>query len=617
MFDLKKQLKNLPEQPGVYLMHDKDDNIIYIGKAKILKNRVRQYFNSSKSHSPKVRAMVNHIAWFEYIVTDSELEALVLECNLIKKYKPHYNILLKDDKHYPYIKVTMNEEYPKLAITRAMKNDGARYFGPYSGMGPVRQVLDVIKKIFLIPTCKRVFPRDIGKARPCLNCQINKCFAPCTGKVSQTEYREVFNNICSFLEGKTDELVGVLEKNMNDAANVLDFEKAALARDKIAAIKAITQKQKIVSDKMANQDVIAFKCYDGKAFIEVFFIRNGRVLGRKSCVIDDIDELSDTEIMSEFLKQFYTDATYIPNEIICQCETQEADLFVGWLSKRLGKKLVFSVPVRGEKAALVKMVQKNADLSIENYKLNMLKKETNKNTLEKLAEYIHLETAPKRIESYDISNISGTSNVGVMIAFKNGAYDSSLTRKFQIKSFEGSDDYMAMSEVVYRRIIRAKDEENKIQQGVLEKSKAKFLPLPDLILLDGGKGHVNTIKHVLEKEDVSIPLFGMVKDDKHHFRALTDGDIEITLPKNSPVYNLVCAISEKVHETAISYHAKMRGKKGLSSELSNINGIGEVKRKKLMRVFKSIDNIANAGLDELISAGIDKRSAQNVYDYFN
>ncbi len=617
MFDLKKQLKNLPEQPGVYLMHDKDDNIIYIGKAKILKNRVRQYFNSSKSHSPKVRAMVAHIAWFEYIVTDSELEALVLECNLIKKHKPHYNILLKDDKHYPYIKVTMNEDYPKLTVTRAMKNDGAKYFGPYSGMGPVRQTMDVIKKIFLIPTCKRVFPRDIGKARPCLNCQINKCFAPCTGGVSQNEYRDVFNSICSFLEGKTDELIGLLEKNMIDAANVLDFEKAAEVRDKITAIKAITQKQKIVSDKMANQDVIAFRCYDGKAFVEVFFIRSGRVLGRKSCVIDDIDELSDAEIISEFLKQFYTDATYIPNEIICQCETQETDLFVGWLSERLGKKLVFTVPVRGEKVSLIKMVQKNADLSIENYKLNMIKKEANKNALEKLAEYINLENAPKRIESYDISNISGTSNVGVMIAFKNGVHDPALTRKFQIKSFEGSDDYMAMSEVIYRRIIRAKDEEDKIERGVLEKSKAKFLPLPDLILLDGGKGHVNTIKRVLENERVSIPLLGMVKDDKHHFRALTDGEHEIILPKNSPAYNLVCAISEKVHETAISYHSKMRGKKGLSSELSNINGIGDVKRKKLMRTFKSIDNIANASIDELIGAGIDKRSAKNVYDYFN
>ena len=617
MFDLKKQLKNLPEQPGVYLMHDKDDNIIYIGKAKNLKNRVRQYFNSSKSHSPKVRAMVNHIEWFEYIVTDSELEALVLECNLIKKHKPHYNILLKDDKHYPYIKVTMNEDYPKLMITRAMKNDGTRYFGPYSGMGVVRQTLDVIKKIFLIPTCKRVFPRDIGKARPCLNHQINKCFAPCTGNVSQSAYREVFNNICSFLEGKTDELITLLEKHMNNASDMLDFEKAANLRDKIAAVKAITQKQKIVSDKMANQDVIAFKCFDAKAFVEVFFIRNGRVLGRKSCIIDDVDELSDIEIMSEFLKQFYTDAAYIPNEIICQCETEDTDLFVGWLSERLGKKLIFTVPVRGQKVSLIKMVQKNADLSIENYKLNMLKKEADKNTLEKLSEYIKLEKIPKRIESYDISNISGTSNVGVMIAFKNGAYDASLTRKFQIKSFEGSDDYMAMSEVVYRRIIRAKDEKNKIQNGELEKSKAKFLPLPDLILLDGGKGHVNTIKHVLENEGVSVPLFGMVKDDKHHFRALTDGENEIALPKNSPVYNLVCAISEKVHETAITYHSKMRGKKGLSSELSAISGIGEVKRKKLMRTFKSIDNIANASIDELIKAGLDKRSAKNVYDYFN
>ncbi len=598
-------------------MHDKDDNIIYIGKAKVLKNRVRQYFMAQKSHGAKVRAMVSHIAWFEYIVTDSELEALVLECNLIKKHKPHYNILLKDDKHYPYIKVTISEPYPRLTVTRSIKPDGARYFGPYSGMSVVRDTLDVIKKIFLIPTCKRVFPRDIGKGRPCLNYQINKCFAPCRGEVSQGDYKKVFLDICSFLEGKTDALCDMLERNMNIASQKLEFERAAELRDKLNSLKSAAQKQKIVSGKMENQDIVAFKCYDSKAFFEIFFVRCGRISGRKSFVTNDIDELCDTQIMSEFLKQFYSDAPYIPGEIISSCDIDDKELFVAWLTSRLNKKLIFTVPKRGDKAALIRMVEKNVDLSIDDYKLNMLKKEVNKNALIKLKEYIGLSKTPKRIESYDISNISGTSNVGVMITYKNGVYDASCVRKFRIKSFEGSDDYMAMAEVIKRRIIRAKDEENKISQGTLKKGDAKFLPLPDLILLDGGKGHVNTILRVLADLDADISLYGMVKDDRHSFRALTDGKHEIDIPKNSPAYNLVCSISEKVHEVAIGYHRKLRGKKGLSSELSNIDGVGDVKRKKLMRYFKSIDNIANASIEELISSGIDKKTAKSVYDYFN
>ena len=617
MFDLKQQLKNLPDQPGVYLMHDKDDKIIYIGKAKVLKNRVRQYFMALKNHSPKVKAMVSHIAWFEYIVTDSELEALVLECNLIKKHKPHYNILLKDDKHYPYIKVSMNEPYPKLSVTRVMKNDGARYFGPYTGMGVVRGTLDVIKRVFLIPTCKREFPRDIGKGRPCLNYQINKCFAPCTGQISQEDYRAVYTQICSFLEGRQDELTDMLEEKMNAAAQALEFEKAADYRDKLSALRAVTQKQKIVSDRMANQDIAAFLCYDNKAFFDIFFVRSGRVIGRQSHIIDDVGELTDSEIMAEFLKRFYSNAAYIPNELIVQCDTEERELFIDWMSQRLGRKLTFTVPQRGDKSSLIKMALKNVELSIGDYKLNQLKKESQAKTLGKLAEYLGLAEAPKRIESYDISNIAGTSNVGVMVVFKNGIHDASLHRKFQIRSFEGQDDYLAMSEVITRRLGRAAAETDKIEKGILEKSKAKFLPLPDLILLDGGKGHVHAIAKVLEQTGFSIPLWGMVKDDKHRFRALTDGEREVMLPKNSDAFRLVGAISEQVHDTAISYHTKLRGKKGLSSELSNIEGVGETRRKKLMKYFRSIGSIAQADMDALLAAGIDKKTAQNVYDYFH
>lgn len=617
MFDLEKQLKNLPEQPGVYLMHDKDDVIIYIGKAKILKNRVRQYFTDSKNHGAKVRAMISHIAWFEYIVTDSELEALVLECNLIKKHRPHYNILLKDDKHYPYIKINMNEPYPKLTVTRSMKNDGARYFGPYSGMGPVRSTLDVIKSVFLIPTCKKKFPKDIGRTRPCLNRQIGRCFAPCTGEVSGEDYREVFENICSFLDGKADDLISLLENQMNNASEALEFEKAAQLRDKINGVRSVIQKQKIVSDKMTNQDVCAFRCYDGRAFVEMFFVRSGRVTGRQSYTINDISDMSDVQIMSEFTKRFYTEAAYIPKEIILMCDIEQRELFESYLTERLKSKVSVRVPVRGEKAALIKMVLKNCDLSIENYKLTTLKKQANINALTSLAGYIGLEKTPLRIESCDISNISGTSNVGVVVTFKNGVYEPSLLRKFQIKSFEGANDYMAMSEVFTRRIKRAYDEENKINEGKMEKSKAKFLPLPDLILLDGGKGHVHAIEKVFDELNVKIPLFGMVKDDRHSFRALTDGKKEIILPKNSPAFNMVFSISEQVHDSAIKYHIKMRGKKGLSSEISNIDGVGDVKRRKLIKYFKSIDNIARADTQDLIKAGIDKKTAKNIYEYFN
>lgn len=617
MFDLKKHLANLPQQPGVYLMHDMDDKIIYIGKAKVLKNRVRQYFMASKNHSAKVRAMVSHIAWFEYIVTDSELEALVLECNLIKKHKPHYNILLKDDKHYPYIKVTMNDAYPRLFVTRSMKNDGARYFGPYTGMGVVRTTLDVIKRIFLIPTCKREFPRDIGKGRPCLNYQIRKCFAPCTGGLSRGDYRAVFEQICSFLEGRADELTASLEKEMRAASAALEFEKAADLRDKLSALRAAVQKQKIVSDRMINQDIAAFVCCDDRAFVDIFFVRSGRVTGRQSHRLDGVGEMSDAEIMGEFLKRFYSESAFVPDELIVQCDIEERELFVEWLSGRLGRKLQFTVPQRGEKLALVKMAFKNAQISIENYKLEQLKKESQANTLVKIAEYLGLPKAPVRIESYDISNISGTSNVGVMVVFKNGVHNASLHRKFRIRSFEGQDDYMAMSEVIERRLGRAAAEREKIEQGTLDVAKAKFLPLPDLILLDGGKGHVHTIAKVLEKAGADIPLWGMVKDERHRFRALTDGEREVTLPKNSDALRLIGAVSEQVHETAIAYHTKLRGKKGLSSELSGIAGIGEKRRKKLMKYFKSIDGIAQASLDELEAAGLDKKSAKNVYDYFN
>lgn len=616
-FDLKKQLKNLPDAPGVYLMHDKDDTVIYVGKAKVLKNRVRQYFQSSKNHTGKVRAMVSHIAWFEYIITDSELEALVLECNLIKKYKPHYNILLKDDKHFPYLKVTMQEAYPRLIVTRRMENDGARYFGPYTGMTVVKNTLDVIKRIFLIPTCGRKFPDDIGKGRPCLNYQIKKCFAPCRGDIDPEEYRKVFSDICSFLEGKQDDLIEGLTENMNQAAQNLEFEKAASLRDKIASIQAVSQKQKIVSSSMADQDIVAFVCYDDKAFVEIFFVRYGRVIGRQNFRMDAIGELSDSEIMGEFLKQFYSSAVNFPTQLIISHEIEDSEVFAQFLSSRRGRKVEITVPKRGDKVSLIRMVERNARQAVEDYKLNRLKKQLNDGALEKLAGYLGLDAPLHRIESYDISNISGTSNVGAMVVFEDGVSAPNKYRKFRIKTVEGQDDYSSMAEVIYRRFSHAMREREQIEQGQLELEKAKFLPMPDLILLDGGKGHVSAVGKTMAELGVSVPLFGMVKDDHHRFRALTDGVREINLPKNSAAYSLVGNISEQVHKTAIEYHVKLRGKKGISSELANIDGIGTTRRKLLLKKFKSLEAIASAGVDELVDAGLDRRSAANVFDYFH
>lgn len=623
MFDLKKELQNLPDAPGVYLMHDKDGEIIYVGKAKVLKNRVRQYFQSQKSHTQKVRAMVSHIAWFEYIITDSELEALVLECNLIKKHKPHYNILLKDDKHFPYIKITMNEEYPRLLVTRIMHNDGARYFGPYTGMSTVRNTIEVIKRIFLIPSCHRRFTEDIGKDRPCLNYQIKKCFAPCRGDASQPDFKRIFVDICRFLDGNQSELIAELTAEMQAASDILDFEKAAKLRDKVMGITAIQQRQKIVSDTHANQDIIAFACYDDKAFVEIFFVRGGRVTGRQNMRMDGVGELSDGEIMSGFLTQYYTNATFIPTELIIQHDIHDGDVVGDWLSGKLGRKVTITVPKRGDKVAIIKMVHKNAQQAIGEYKLYQLKKQADANVLGKLADYLGLNAPPRRIEAYDISNIAGTNNVGAMVVFTDALPDGGEYRKFRIKLVEGQDDYSSMCEMIYRRFKHAQKEMQEINAGTLEPNRAKFIMLPDLILLDGGKGHVAAVRQVLEKVGVDIPMFGMVKDNKHKFRGLigsrtaSEGETEIRLPGNSAAYSLVGNISEQVHKEAIAYHIKLRGKKGIASELANIDGIGDTRRKVLIKHFKSLDAIAAASAQELMSAGLDKRSAHNVWEHFN
>ena len=619
MFNLEEELKNLPNQPGVYIMHNREGEIIYIGKAKILKNRVKQYFQSNKNHSPKVLAMVSNISYFEYIVTDTEIEALVLECNLIKKHKPKYNILLKDDKQYPYIKVTINEEYPKIFMSRTLKRDGAKYFGPYTSMQTVKGTIDIVQKIFKPPLCRRKFPEDIGKGRPCLNYHIDRCFAPCIyGKISKEEYRKVFFDICSFLEGNHGALIADLTEKMKEASKNTEFEKAAALRDKISAIRNFEEKQKIINtDKQTDTDIIAFCLSQNKAFIEIFFIRTGRITGRKSYRIDDIKDIEREEILSDFVKQYYADSDSIPTEILLQEKIVDGELISDWLSSRKGKKVAITVSQRGYKKSLVDMVKKNAEISAENYRITGLKlSETKDKITAELAKKLKLDKLPVRIESYDISNIQGADNVASMVVFVNGKPSKKDYRNFKIKSFEGANDYLAMQEVIYRRFRHAKEEENLIKSGHIKENEAKFLPLPDLILLDGGKGQLSAVLQILETIDADVKVFGMVKDNRHKTRGLVSAEGEISFLPTDSVFRFITNVQDEVHKTAIGYHRDSRSKALTRSELDEIKGIGKVKKSRLLSHFKSIEKIKAADISELEKV-IDKTSAKSVFDYFN
>lgn len=619
MFDLQQELKNLPSDPGVYIMHNASDEVIYVGKAKVLKNRVRQYFQKNSSHTPKVRAMVAKIAYFEYIITDSEVEALVLECNLIKKYRPRYNILLKDDKHYPYIKVTLNEPYPKIFMTRTLAKDGAKYFGPYMGTNTIRNMLEIIQKIFLPPMCNRKFPEDIGKGRPCLNYHIKTCFAPCVGNVSKEEYRKVFYDICSFLEGKHKDLLKLLQKEMQQASEQLEFEKAALLRDKIRSISALEEKQKIINaSHQIDEDIIAFYTADNFGYFEVFFVRGGKLLGRENYRIDHLQDADETQLMTDFVKQFYADSIYVPQQILLETPVEDQETIEEWLSGRRGRKVQLSVPSRGEKRRLVELVKKNAQLAVDNELVKLKKYEEKNNALQELAKVVGFEKPPRRIESYDISNIAGSENVASMVVFENGKPAKKKYRKFKIKSFEGADDYASMQEVLYRRFRHALEEEEAIRDGKLQEAEAKFLPLPDLLLIDGGKGHLHAVNEILEQMEIEVPAFGMVKDNRHRTRALVGTEGEISISPVSSVFHLITRIQDEVHRTAISYHRQLHRKNSITSELDQIAGIGEKRKKALLNAFGSVEKIRTMTVQQLADAeGVDKRSAQNVYDYFH
>lgn len=600
MFDIKEQLKKLPGEPGVYLMKDENDKIIYVGKAISLKNRVRQYFQSSKNHSSKVKSMVKNIKSFEYIITDSELEALILECNLIKKYRPKYNVLLRDDKTYPYIKVTVNEDYPRVLKVRRVLKDKAKYFGPYTNVEAVNDTLDVIRNIYPIRTCNIDIDRAIkNKMRPCLNYHIKRCIGPCTGHISKVEYDKMIEEILLFLSGKEEKLIEILKEKMNKCSMEFNFEEAAIYRDKILNLQEMMQKQKIdVSTDNVNQDIIAMAYNDEEACVQSFFIRHGKVVGREHFILEGTKDSSKEAILSSFVKQFYMKAEYIPKEIIIESEIEDQVVLEEWLSNIKGQKVFIRIPQKGDKKSLIAMVKKNAMEYLEKFSsLNKRKYEKSEGALIELAEVIGLEEAPRRIESYDISNIQGVDSIGAMVVFTNGLKDKKEYRRYKIKTVEGPNDYDSMAEILERRL----------QKG----------DFPDLILLDGGKGQVSAVQKVFDKYNIDIPLWGMYKDDRHRTKGLICATKEIELDRTSNLYRFVASIQEEVHNYAISYHRSLRNKSLTKSTLDDISGVGEKRKKALLSHFKNIEEIKNASIEELSEIdGLNKRVAQNIYDYF-
>ena len=600
MFDIKEQLKKLPGEPGVYLMKDENDKIIYVGKAISLKNRVRQYFQSSKNHSSKVKSMVKNIKSFEYIITDSELEALILECNLIKKYRPKYNVLLRDDKTYPYIKVTVNEDYPRVLKVRRVLKDKAKYFGPYTNVEAVNDTLDVIRNIYPIRTCNIDIDRAIkNKMRPCLNYHIRRCVGPCTGHISKVEYDKMIEEILLFLSGKEEKLIEILKEKMNKCSMEFNFEEAAIYRDKILNLQEMIQKQKIdVSTDNVNQDIIAMAYNDEEACVQSFFIRHGKVVGREHFILEGTKDSSKEAILSSFVKQFYMKAEYIPKEIIIESEIEDQVVLEEWLSNIKGQKVFIRIPQKGDKKSLIAMVKKNAMEYLEKFSsLNKRKYEKSEGALIELAEVIGLEEAPRRIESYDISNIQGVDSIGAMVVFTNGLKDKKEYRRYKIKTVEGPNDYDSMAEILERRL----------QKG----------DFPDLILLDGGKGQVSAVQKVFDKYNIDIPLWGMYKDDRHRTKGLICATKEIELDRTSNLYRFVASIQEEVHNYAISYHRSLRNKSLTKSTLDDISGVGEKRKKALLSHFKNIEEIKNASIEELSEIdGLNKRVAQNIYDYF-
>lgn len=619
MFDFQHQLKILPDKPGVYIMKNSLGEVIYVGKAKVLKNRVRQYFQNSKNHSEKVRAMVKNIAEFEYIVTDSEMEALILECNLIKKYSPRYNIALKDDKFYPFIKITTNEDFPRVYVTRNFAKDGNRYFGPYTNGTAVYEVMGLIKKLFPLRTCKKAIVEGGEPTRACLNYHINLCKAPCAGYISKAEYWEMIDEIINILNGTDTSIIKKLKLEMEKAAEELEFEKAAKIRDRILAIELISEKQKMFTVKEGDEDFIDLYTDEKDGCAQVFFVREGKVTGREHFMIENISDDPVKEVISSFIASFYGGTAQIPKTIYVPEEIEDQELIEKFLTEKRGSKVWIKVPKKGDKKNLLDMVRNNAKIMLDQFKEKMVEeKELNKSALTELADVLGLDSLPARIEAYDISNIQGVDSVGTMVVFENGKAKNSDYRRFKIKSVKGPNDYESMREILSRRFSHGLEEVNKIKERNLEYSKGKFCIFPDLIMMDGGKGQVNIALEVLKDFGIEIPICGLVKDHKHRTRGIIFNNEEILIRRGSGLMNLITRVQDEVHRYAITYHRSLRDKRTLHSILEDIPRIGEKRRRNLLMKFGSIDNIKKASMEELLDTpGIDKRAAESIKQYFS
>ena len=619
MFDFQHQLKILPDKPGVYIMKNSLGEVIYVGKAKVLKNRVRQYFQNSKNHSEKVRAMVKNIAEFEYIVTDSEMEALILECNLIKKYSPRYNIALKDDKFYPFIKITTNEDFPRVYVTRNFAKDGNRYFGPYTNGTAVYEVMGLIKKLFPLRTCKKAIVEGGEPTRACLNYHINLCKAPCAGYISKAEYWEMIDEIINILNGTDTSIIKNFKLEMEKAAEELEFEKAAKIRDRILAIELIREKQKMFTVKEGDEDFIDLYTDEKDGCAQVFFVREGKVTGREHFMIENISDDPVKEVISSFIASFYGGTAQIPKTIYVPEEIEDQELIEKFLTEKRGSKVWIKVPKKGDKKNLLDMVRNNAKIMLDQFKEKMVEeKELNKSALTELADVLGLDSLPARIEAYDISNIQGVDSVGTMVVFENGKAKNSDYRRFKIKSVKGPNDYESMREILSRRFSHGLEEVNKIKERNLEYSKGKFCIFPDLIMMDGGKGQVNIALEVLKDFGIEIPVCGLVKDDKHRTRGIIFNNEEILIRRGSGLMNLITRVQDEVHRYAITYHRSLRDKRTLHSILEDIPRIGEKRRRNLLMKFGSIDNIKKASMEELLDTpGIDRRAAESIKQYFS
>ena len=619
MFNVEEELKKLPRKPGVYIMRDDKDVILYVGKAINLHNRVRSYFRENIGRGPAIDQMVSLIARFEYIVTDSELEALVLENNLIKENSPKYNTLLKDDKTYPYIKVTVGEDYPRILFSRTMKKDKSRYFGPYTSAAAVKDTIELLNKLYQLRTCNRVLPRDIGIERPCLNYHIKQCLAPCQGYVSKEEYRQQVAGALEFLNGNYSPILKDLEEKMKKAAEAMEFEDAARYRDLLSSVRQVSQKQKITEGVGEDKDILALYQDETEAVVQVFFVRDGKLIGREHYYMTHVPENNKPAILQDFVKQFYAGTPFIPRELMLQYEIEDAELIEKWLSERKGSRVYLKVPKIGSKEKLVELAAQNAKLVLSQDR-EKLKREEGRTigAVKEISDLLQLPlTGTARMEAYDISNINGFENVGSMVVYEKGKPKRSDYRKFKIKSVSGPDDYACMREVLMRRFRHGMEESKELEEQEMDQEYGSFTKFPDLILMDGGRGQVNIALSVLEELGIDIPGCGMGKDDNHRTRGLYYHNIELPIDTHSEGFKLITRIQDEAHRFAIEYHRSLRSKTQVRSVLDDIPGVGPARRKALMRHFKSLEEIRQATVEELMEIPkMNERTAEEIVTFF-